>query len=156
MALWRLYTSMHKLLNWLFKKHTLTVSEFYRGKRDVFERLMKKHLDGLAQWDTPEAGMFFWCAHRLTGPCTDNRWPSGIFQVQAVAERLSRVLMLALPQIAFSPNPDCPAVQSARPHLKKNSPPGQIWDWSPSAKQFQMLVCVGHFERNCLALCTLH
>lgn len=43
-----------------FKAHTHTVSQFYKGKRDVFERLMKKHLDGLAQWDTPEAGMFFW------------------------------------------------------------------------------------------------
>ena len=43
-----------------FKLHTETVSQFYREKRDVFERFMKTHLDGLAQWDTPEAGMFFW------------------------------------------------------------------------------------------------
>ena len=47
-----------------FKAHTHAVSQFYKGKRDVFERLMKKHLDGLAQWDTPEAGMFFWCVRR--------------------------------------------------------------------------------------------
>ena len=45
-----------------FVAHTIEVSQFYKGKRDVFERHMKKHLDGLAQWDTPEAGMFFWCA----------------------------------------------------------------------------------------------
>ena len=43
-----------------FITHTLAVSQFYKGKRDVFEGHMKKHLDGLAQWDTPEAGMFFW------------------------------------------------------------------------------------------------
>ena len=30
-------------------------------KRDVFESAMKKHLSGLAEWNTPEAGMFFWC-----------------------------------------------------------------------------------------------
>ena len=45
-----------------FFAHTLAVSEFYRQKRDVFERHMRQQLNGLAQWDTPEAGMFFWCA----------------------------------------------------------------------------------------------
>jgi tryptophan aminotransferase len=43
-----------------FRRHTEKVSEFYRAKRDVFEHAMKKHLDGLADWDIPEAGMFFW------------------------------------------------------------------------------------------------
>ncbi|KAI0749623.1 PLP-dependent transferase [Daedaleopsis nitida] len=43
-----------------FKAHTLAVSQFYRGKRDVFEKYMKQYLDGLAVWDAPEAGMFFW------------------------------------------------------------------------------------------------
>ncbi|KAJ2966423.1 hypothetical protein NUW54_g13811 [Trametes sanguinea] len=41
-----------------FKTHTHAVSQFYKGKRDVFERFMRKYLDGLAEWDTPEAGMF--------------------------------------------------------------------------------------------------
>lgn len=44
-----------------FKAHTERVSEFYRGKRDVFERAMHVHLAGLAEWTSPEAGMFFWC-----------------------------------------------------------------------------------------------
>ena len=44
-----------------FKTHTERVSEFYRGKRDVFEDAMRKYLSGLAEWDTPDAGMFFWC-----------------------------------------------------------------------------------------------
>lgn len=43
-----------------FKTHTRTVSQFYREKRDVFETAMRRYLDGLAEWDTPEAGMFFW------------------------------------------------------------------------------------------------
>ena len=58
-----------KLLeNWGYEgffTHTKHVSEFYREKRDVFERAMKKHLDGLAVWNTPEAGMFFWCVPAL-------------------------------------------------------------------------------------------
>jgi tryptophan aminotransferase len=48
-----------------FMTHTKRVSEFYRERRDVFERAMKKHLDGFAEWNTPEAGMFFWCVPAL-------------------------------------------------------------------------------------------
>lgn len=43
-----------------FYAHIEAVSEFYREKRDVFEKAMRTHLDGLAEWTTPEAGMFFW------------------------------------------------------------------------------------------------
>ena len=43
-----------------FQKHTERVSAFYRTKRDIFERAMRAHLSGLAEWTTPEAGMFFW------------------------------------------------------------------------------------------------
>jgi tryptophan aminotransferase len=43
-----------------FKRHTECVSELYRAKRDVFENAMKKHLGDLADWVTPEAGMFYW------------------------------------------------------------------------------------------------
>ena len=53
-----------------FLAHTRTVSEFYRQKRDVFEQAMKKHLTGLAEWATPEAGMFVWFAQiQLPVPC---------------------------------------------------------------------------------------
>ncbi|OSD06618.1 PLP-dependent transferase [Trametes coccinea BRFM310] len=51
-----------------FKTHTHAVSQFYKGKRDVFERFMKQYLDGLAEWDTPEAGMFFWFKLLLKAP----------------------------------------------------------------------------------------
>ena len=43
-----------------FKKHTEEVSTLYRAKRDVFEDAMNKHLKGLVEWASPEAGMFFW------------------------------------------------------------------------------------------------
>ena len=43
-----------------FFQHTDRVAEFYREKRDVFERAMHRHLDGLAEWTPPEAGMFYW------------------------------------------------------------------------------------------------
>lgn len=45
-----------------FLKHTETVSQFYKGKRDVFEAAMQKHLGGLAEWTPPESGMFYWYA----------------------------------------------------------------------------------------------
>ncbi|KAH9945129.1 PLP-dependent transferase [Epithele typhae] len=51
-----------------FVAHTRAVSAFYRAKRDVFERHMRAQLSGLAQWDTPEAGMFFWFKLLLRDP----------------------------------------------------------------------------------------
>jgi tryptophan aminotransferase len=43
-----------KLLTfWGYEKffaHTRTVSQFYREKRDIFERALCKHLEGLAEW----------------------------------------------------------------------------------------------------------
>jgi tryptophan aminotransferase len=46
-----------------FFAHTRNVADFYRKKRDVFESALNVHLDGLAEWCTPEAGMFFWFVH---------------------------------------------------------------------------------------------
>ncbi|KAF9787377.1 hypothetical protein BJ322DRAFT_1107435 [Thelephora terrestris] len=43
-----------------FIAHTERVSAPYRQKRDAFERALRTRLDGLAEWDTPEAGMFVW------------------------------------------------------------------------------------------------
>jgi tryptophan aminotransferase len=43
-----------------FVRHTEVVSRFYKEKRDVFERAMRKHMSGLAEWNRPEAGLFFW------------------------------------------------------------------------------------------------
>lgn len=41
-----------------FLAHTRRVAQFYRDKRDMFERVAHKHLDGLATWVSPDAGMF--------------------------------------------------------------------------------------------------
>ncbi|KAG1759713.1 pyridoxal phosphate-dependent transferase [Suillus occidentalis] len=43
-----------------FFAHTRAVADFYREKRDVFESALNAYLSGLAEWSTPEAGMFFW------------------------------------------------------------------------------------------------
>jgi len=40
--------------------HAEAVSAFYRQRRDAFERALRTQLNGLAEWDTPEAGMFVW------------------------------------------------------------------------------------------------
>jgi tryptophan aminotransferase len=54
----------YKLLNsWGYEglqAHAATAAEFYRKRRDVFERGMEMHMKGLAEWNTPKAGMFFW------------------------------------------------------------------------------------------------
>jgi DNA-binding transcriptional MocR family regulator len=41
-----------------FIAHTRRVADFYLEKRDMFERVAHKHLDGLATWVSPDAGMF--------------------------------------------------------------------------------------------------
>jgi tryptophan aminotransferase len=43
-----------------FFAHTQAVAEFYREKRDAFEKALQTHLGDLAKWSAPEAGMFFW------------------------------------------------------------------------------------------------
>jgi len=43
---------------WL--EHTRQVALFYARRRDWFAALCKKHLTGLAEWNVPSAGMFFW------------------------------------------------------------------------------------------------
>lgn len=50
-----------------FKIHCETVSAFYRAKRDIFEKLMKKHLSGLVEWSPPDSGLFFWFKLLLPG-----------------------------------------------------------------------------------------
>jgi tryptophan aminotransferase len=44
-----------------FFAHTARISQFYRQKRDAFEAAMRRHLADIAEWASPEAGMFMWC-----------------------------------------------------------------------------------------------
>ncbi|KAJ7844932.1 pyridoxal phosphate-dependent transferase [Mycena olivaceomarginata] len=43
-----------------FLAHCAGVAAFYRARRDVFERVARKHLSGLAEWTSPIAGMFLY------------------------------------------------------------------------------------------------
>ncbi|KAF7312725.1 PLP-dependent transferase [Mycena indigotica] len=45
-----------------FLRHVDSVASLYKAKRDVFEEALQRHLgkDGLAEWSTPQAGLFFW------------------------------------------------------------------------------------------------
>jgi kynurenine/2-aminoadipate aminotransferase len=43
-----------------WKAHCDQVALFYARRRDVFMSVLEKHLKGLAEWDTPTAGMFTW------------------------------------------------------------------------------------------------
>ncbi|KIY66406.1 TdiD protein [Cylindrobasidium torrendii FP15055 ss-10] len=44
-----------------FRAHVDRVANFYKGKRDAFEKYMQLHLgNGLAEWQTPDAAMFYW------------------------------------------------------------------------------------------------
>ncbi|THG93294.1 hypothetical protein EW145_g8411, partial [Phellinidium pouzarii] len=83
-----------------FIEHTKGVSHFYRQKRDAFEKAMYHHLGGLAEWSTPEAGMFFWFKLLLNDPSRPER------QVEEDSEELIRTKalengVLALPGTSF-------------------------------------------------------
>lgn len=43
-----------------FLAHVDQVTAFYERKRDAFLQSCSKHLTGLVEWDTPQAGMFVW------------------------------------------------------------------------------------------------
>ncbi|KZT01549.1 PLP-dependent transferase [Laetiporus sulphureus 93-53] len=84
-----------------FKTHTETVSAFYREKRDVFESALKRHLSGLAEWSTPEAGMFFWFKLLLTedAASSDDGDSESIIRTKAYERGV-----LALPGTVFLPS----------------------------------------------------
>ncbi|KAH8928881.1 PLP-dependent transferase [Atractiella rhizophila] len=42
------------------KAHCAEVAAFYKSQRDMFEAAAKEHLEGLATWVTPTAGMFLY------------------------------------------------------------------------------------------------
>ncbi|OSX57674.1 hypothetical protein POSPLADRAFT_1155653 [Postia placenta MAD-698-R-SB12] len=79
-----------------FASHTANVAAFYRAKRDVFEAAMQRHLAGLAEWATPEAGMFFWYVFKLLGGDDDS---ASLIRTKALEHGV-----LALPGTVFYPN----------------------------------------------------
>ena len=50
-----------------FLKHTQNVANFYAERRNKLEAIAHKHLDGLATWVSPVAGMFLWLDMRISG-----------------------------------------------------------------------------------------
>ena len=43
-----------------FNAHITNVAGFYRARKETFERHMREYLEGLAEWTSPDTGMFFW------------------------------------------------------------------------------------------------
>ncbi|KAJ3274095.1 hypothetical protein HDV01_003588 [Terramyces sp. JEL0728] len=43
-----------------FVQHTRQITEYYKQRRDIFQKALQKHLAGLATWNLPDAGLFFW------------------------------------------------------------------------------------------------
>ncbi|KAG5644173.1 hypothetical protein DXG03_009014 [Asterophora parasitica] len=82
-----------------FKAHTENVSAFYRDRRDVFERAMQTHLKGLAEWTTPQAGMFFWFKLLLTADASVAGDSEDVVRTKATERGV-----LALPGTIFLPN----------------------------------------------------
>jgi len=86
-----------------FITHSERVSDFYRAKRDVFDLAMKTHLDGLAEWSTPVAGMFMWFKLLLkpdgSSEGDDDGDSEDLIRTKAIENGV-----LALPGTAFLPN----------------------------------------------------
>lgn len=88
---------LHKWGHEGFIAHTRRVADFYLEKRDMFERVAHKHLDGLATWVSPDAGMFLFIDLHLTkdGSQGDS---SELISTTALKKGV-----LAVPGVGFSP-----------------------------------------------------
>lgn len=60
----RIVTAAVQEPSWAERMTALT--GFYRQRRDMFESALRRHLSGLAEWETPQGGLFFWL--RLRSP----------------------------------------------------------------------------------------
>ncbi|KAI0635984.1 PLP-dependent transferase [Trametes polyzona] len=80
------------------RAHVERVAQFYHAKRDAFEALMRKHLDGLAEWATPEAGMFFWFRLKLAEDDAAEGDSEAVIRTKALEKGV-----LAIPGTVFHP-----------------------------------------------------
>ncbi|KAI0749805.1 PLP-dependent transferase [Daedaleopsis nitida] len=102
--------SLVMLKFWGYEKlqmHVDRVAEFYRARRDAFEGLMQKHLAGLAEWNTPEAGMFFWFKLKLQPGDASSISDLGDGEGDSEAVIRTKALengVLALPGTVFHPS----------------------------------------------------
>ncbi|KAJ7627155.1 pyridoxal phosphate-dependent transferase [Roridomyces roridus] len=77
-----------------FLAHCKGVAATYRARRDAFEGVARKHLEGLAEWTTPVAGMFLYIK-LLVDEDTDS---AALISGKAVEKGV-----LAVPGAAFMP-----------------------------------------------------
>ncbi|KAF9223811.1 PLP-dependent transferase [Gyrodon lividus] len=82
-----------------FFAHTRAVAEFYREKRDTFEKALQTHLGDFAEWSTPEAGMFFWFKLLITPDPKEEGDSKELIETKAYERGV-----LALPGTVFLPN----------------------------------------------------
>lgn len=51
-------------LQWIgtehYRQHLQTLRDFYRQRRDAFELALREHFADLADWNSPQGGLFFW------------------------------------------------------------------------------------------------
>jgi 2-aminoadipate transaminase len=51
-------------LQWIgsehYEQHLLELRSFYRTRRDAFEAALQRHFADLAEWNSPQGGLFFW------------------------------------------------------------------------------------------------
>jgi len=51
-------------LQWIgtkhYREHLQELRRFYRQRRDAFDAALQKHFSDLAQWNSPQGGLFFW------------------------------------------------------------------------------------------------
>jgi DNA-binding transcriptional MocR family regulator len=51
-------------LQWIgtehYREHLQELRRFYRQRRDAFEVALQKHFSDLAEWNSPQGGLFFW------------------------------------------------------------------------------------------------
>ncbi|KAJ7816169.1 pyridoxal phosphate-dependent transferase [Mycena leptocephala] len=80
-----------------FPRALCDIADFYRARRDAFERVARKHLTGLAEWTTPVAGMFIYMK-LLVHPDRRDADTWELIAGKAVAKGV-----LAVPGTAFMP-----------------------------------------------------
>ncbi|KAL7421057.1 hypothetical protein Q5752_003941 [Cryptotrichosporon argae] len=78
-----------------FLSHAAAVADFYAARRERIEAIAHRHLDGLARWVSPVAGMFLWI----------DLSPAGIADTYDLVRKEALAKgVLAVPGFAFYPN----------------------------------------------------
>ena len=120
------------------QKHLQEVRAFYRSQRDAFHRLATKHLQGLAEWSVPKAGMFVWM--RLLG-IRDSK--------KLIEEHARDRKVLLVPGQAFSPGGETSSfVRASYSTATEEEVPRSLFSHPPPSLSFSLalLSCVISFS----------